>query len=88
MRLTGNRCRCSGCGEYFNSTYIFDLHRMGDWQDRGANRRCLSPDQMAAKGYSKNAAGFWISEGMPTSRQGKRATDEIYKNQWQSEAST
>ncbi|HVN45988.1 MAG TPA: hypothetical protein VMT66_12230 [Steroidobacteraceae bacterium] len=60
--LTGNRCRCAACGEHFNSSSMFDLHRVGDWKDSGANRRCLSVPEMIAKGYLRNAAGFWIRE--------------------------
>jgi hypothetical protein len=60
--LRGDHCRCSGppytgCGEHFNSTYAFDKHRTGDY----SNRRCLSPDEMRAKGMVQNAAGWWLS---------------------------
>ncbi len=67
MRLTGNRCRCSACGEYFNSVWTFDGHRVGNWQDRGANRRCLSVSEMQARGWLRNDAGFWISGKRPMS---------------------
>jgi hypothetical protein len=65
VKLTGDRCRCSGppyggCGEYFNSTKAFDRHRTGAYAL--AQRRCLSPDEMRAKGMAKNAAGFWVTE--------------------------
>jgi len=55
-KLTGMRCRCSGCGEYFNSVSVFDQHRTGD----ATMRRCLTVDDMMAKRWSVNAAGFWI----------------------------
>ena len=63
MKLTGDRCRCAGppyngCGEYFNSTYSFDLHRTGDPD----SRRCLTVAEMEARGMSRNAAGFWITK--------------------------
>lgn len=29
--LTGERCRCRACGEYFNSAKAFDRHRFGAW---------------------------------------------------------
>jgi hypothetical protein len=52
MNLRGDHCRCSGapyggCGEHFNSTYAFE-HRTGSW----SARRCLSVDEMRAKGMS------------------------------------
>jgi len=60
LRLTGSRCRCSACGEAFNSTSVFDRHRVGGWQGRGADRRCLSQSEMRARGWDRNAHGFWI----------------------------
>jgi len=62
MKLRGDHCRCSGapyggCGEHFNSTYAFDKHRTGPW----SARRCLSPDEMRAKGMVRNADGWWLS---------------------------
>lgn len=58
MKLTGARCQCAACLEYFNSTGMFDRHRIGGY----ASRRCLSADELMAKGYLKNSAGFWIRE--------------------------
>jgi len=63
MKLTGSRCQCSACGEYFNRPSLFDRHRAGSYQPLA--RRCLSPDEMRAKGWRKNSAGFWIGAGMP-----------------------
>lgn len=59
-KLTGNRCRCAKCGTLFNSVSVFDRHRVGSWQDAGKYRRCLSVDEMVARGWSQNARGFWI----------------------------
>jgi hypothetical protein len=64
MKLHGDRNQCQGCKAYFNSTFAFDKHRTGD---HGKDRRCLSVDEMTAKGMSQNAAGFWISSAMPQS---------------------
>jgi hypothetical protein len=58
MNLTGNRCQCPTCGEYFNRVSTFDKHRVGSYE---AGRRCLTVDQMREKGWLKNAAGFWIT---------------------------
>jgi len=61
-KLTGNRCRCPTCGEYFNGVQPFDKHRAGhyakpdEWQ---GNRRCLTVVEMEARGFIRNAAGFW-----------------------------
>lgn len=57
MKLTGNRCLCSGCGEYFNSVGAFEKHRTGSAE----NRVCKPPESI---GMSKNAAGYWITAPM------------------------
>ena len=62
MKLTGARCRCPKCGEHFNSTGMFDRHRIGSFANHAADRRCLTPDEMRAKGYLTNSAGYWIRE--------------------------
>lgn len=61
-RLTGARCKCSACGEYFNSVSVFDAHRVGGY---GPERRCLAIGEMLAKGWIQNAAHFWISGHRP-----------------------
>lgn len=62
IRLTGARCKCSACGEYFNSASVFDKHRVGSYE-RG--RRCLSASEMLARSWIRNAAGFWIRGHRP-----------------------
>jgi hypothetical protein len=59
-RLTGSRCRCGACGEFFNSVSVFDAHRAGSWADRGAHRHCLTAEQLIARGYRLSPLGFWI----------------------------
>jgi hypothetical protein len=59
--LRGNRNQCGGCNEYFNSIGAFDKHRVGGFD---GSRRCLNPEEMIAKGMSKNDDGFWIGEKM------------------------
>ena len=61
--LRGDRCLCRGCGEYFNSTGMFDRHRVGKY--RPGERRCLTPDEMRVKGHLQNDAGFWIRSKRP-----------------------
>lgn len=58
MKLTGNRCECSGCGRFFNSPKAFDSHRSGP----ATSRFCLDPAEI---GMVLNSAGFWITEEMP-----------------------
>lgn len=57
--LTGNKCECPACGEMFNRVSTFDKHRVGTF---GVDRRCLSPEEMAAKGWRVNDRGFWLTE--------------------------
>lgn len=56
LKLTGRRCHCCGCGEYFNGERGFDRHRIGGY---GVNRRCLTVAEMTARSWHRNAAGFW-----------------------------
>lgn len=60
--LTGKRCQCAACGEYFNGVQPFERHRAGRFAKPGAwqgNRRCLTVPEMVARGFIRNAAGFW-----------------------------
>jgi hypothetical protein len=69
LRVSGDRCRCNpttgGCGEYFNSTYAFDQHRTGE---HGVTRRCLTVPEMEARGFVRNATGYWITKASPMAR--------------------
>jgi hypothetical protein len=62
VKLSGDRNQCCACGQLFNSTFAFDKHRTGEF---GKDRRCLTTDEMKAKGMAVNAAGFWVSSVMP-----------------------
>lgn len=62
MKLTGNRCQCPTCGRYFNSLTGFDRHLVRDYGNNTRPVRCLSVRQMEAKGFSRNAAGWWITK--------------------------
>jgi len=72
-RLTGSRCLCRGCGEYFNSVYAFDRHRV--W-DSPTVQRCLNQEELVRKGMSINSSGFWITEPHRKHRV-KRVTSRI-----------
>lgn len=75
MKLTDTRCQCKGCGQYFNSAYTFDGHRVGPYApiNRPSTRRCLSVAEMQAKGWLRNDAGFWISGKRPALARTARA---------------
>jgi hypothetical protein len=59
--LRGDRNQCPTCDEYFNSTYAFDYHRVGDYPDR----RCLTKEEMLEKKMGINQYGFWVRNLMP-----------------------
>jgi len=63
MTLTGRRCQCCACGECFNSETAFDRHRRGRL-DKGEQRRCANPAELAARGWARNGRGFWIESAM------------------------
>jgi hypothetical protein len=46
-----NFCLCKACGLYFRSVGGFDSHRV--------NRRCLSQDELQARGYEPSHDGYW-----------------------------
>lgn len=50
-KVTGSRCLCRDCNEYFNSVAAFDKHRRGPMD----SRRCDTA------GMVKNNAGYWIT---------------------------
>lgn len=53
--LTGQKSECTACGLLFTHTYGFDAHRVGPY----TARRCLTVEELTAKGYAANGAGFW-----------------------------
>lgn len=55
-RLTGNRCQCPTCAEYFNGVQPFDKHRVGEY---GKDRRCMTVAEMRSAGFMRSPAGFW-----------------------------
>jgi hypothetical protein len=48
---------CDACGACFATVALFDLHRIGPFTRRG--RRCLSIQQLQAKGLFQNERGVW-----------------------------
>lgn len=59
-RLTGARCRCSVCGKRFNSVSAFDRHRYGGYGNWGRDRLCRTWQELRARGWVVNGAGYWI----------------------------
>jgi hypothetical protein len=64
MKLSGRRCLCRTCGKYFNSTTAFDRHRFGP----NDARRCLTTDEMLARGMVLSALGLWMTEAQDEGR--------------------
>jgi hypothetical protein len=55
---------CRTCGEDFGSVTAFDAHHVGKHAylfspDRLNGRRCLTPAEMRARGFTKNGRGRW-----------------------------
>jgi hypothetical protein len=57
-------CACPSCGERFTRVYAFDRHRVGEPD----HRRCLTPDEMRAKGMGQNSRGEWRNEARVPAR--------------------
>lgn len=60
-KLTGARCQCTACDEYFTSERAFDRHRMGEYAKPGhwqGTRRCMTQAEMDKAGFERNAKGF------------------------------
>lgn len=47
---------CRACGADFTSIEYFDVYRVGEY---GVDRRCLSSDELLAKGYVLEN-GYWF----------------------------
>lgn len=65
-KLTGNRCQCAACGQYFSRERVFNRHRVGPYGKKGqpCGRRCLTLAEMAARGWHVNAEGLWVMDAM------------------------
>lgn len=65
-----DKCRCMTCGEYFNSTFAFDAHRIFTSKEAVqakdyARRACLSGEAMRARGMAISATGHWVTAPRP-----------------------
>lgn len=59
--------RCSGCQKKFNSLTSFDDHRTGSFSK--GERRCLSVEEMHAKGMAQDATGKWRGQSDEQNRE-------------------
>lgn len=56
FKLKGDNCQCRACGLLFRRTSTFDKHRVGKV---GAERRCLTAEELKAMSWFQDSAGFW-----------------------------
>jgi len=77
-KLTGQRCQCAACGEFFRKVRAFEGHRVGKfgWKKVKNNRRCLTPKEMKEKGMAKDSLDFWL---LPASEEEKERLKGIWK---------
>jgi hypothetical protein len=47
MKLTGDRCQCTACGQFFPTTRTFDAHRTGTFSP--LKRGCKIPSKLALR---------------------------------------
>ena len=55
-----DKCRCTVCGLYLNSSHAFEKHRVGY-----PERRCRTVEELLLLGWSTNATGHWITAKRP-----------------------
>jgi hypothetical protein len=62
-RNQGGHCGCEGCGQQFTGMQPFDMHRVGSYASgrKPSTRRCLSADEMHAKGMTQTESGAWAT---------------------------
>jgi len=58
----GRACQCPTCKAYFGAVSTFDSHRVGSYRVSG-DRRCLTPTEMADKGWAMDSRGYWRTMG-------------------------
>lgn len=59
--LTGQHNQCPSCMLYFNSNAAFEKHRIGDFNKRPSERRCMTQEEMLTSGMALNARGWWVT---------------------------
>ena len=56
---------CSGCGQIFGGESGFEKHRAGEFRKLDvtpSQRRCLTPQEMLARGLHQDERGRWIKD--------------------------
>lgn len=51
--------RCRECNQVFAGIVAFDAHRTGSFTRK--QRRCLTQDEMKARGLTRNEKGWWTT---------------------------
>ncbi len=68
LQLTGTRNQCAACNQYFATTSAFERHRVGRHAKAGewkGTRRCLTVEEMKAKGFELREPGVWVTGAKP-----------------------
>ena len=84
MALTGCRCQCTSCMEYFASPGAFDRHRRGAFARPGSiqhARYCLTVAEMLATGWARNPRGFLMAPDARRAGAGSAATQPASRPQ-------
>lgn len=58
LRLSGSRCQCTVCDDYFGSERGFMRHRVGEMGT--PQRRCLTPEELVHLQWVRDVRGFWL----------------------------
>ena len=58
-----DKCQCSDCKLYFNSSYAFGEHRKGPWDAR----TCMTEEELVAAHWVKTETGHWATKGLTRS---------------------
>lgn len=66
---------CRACNRTFGGLSGFDIHRVGQYTDTPPDygRRCLTDEELAAKGIMPNAKGIYIKTYTGPARQEEQA---------------
>jgi hypothetical protein len=84
MALTGCRCQCTSCQEYFASPGAFDRHRKGLFASPDSpqhSRHCLTAAEMLAAGWARNPRGFLMAPDARRAGAGSAATQAANRPQ-------
>jgi len=71
LRRGTDKCRCMACGAYFRRSGTFAAHRIGNWENDGANRRCRTASEMLALEWLRDTEGYWVQGNLPARAIGK-----------------